>query len=83
MSFYEDTNAADDSKDLYYKEQSEKAIAEALERCTDQSPEGLRRAIRRSYPFGPLRSGRPYKIFRKLMLAAEASLGLEPKRHRK
>lgn len=70
-------------KDPYYREQSAKAIAQALEATEDKTPEERRTAIRRSYPFGPQRKGRPYKIWNRMVLEKEVELGLEPRKHKR
>ncbi len=69
--------------DAYYKEKSTQAIETAVSESIGKSPEEMRSTIRRSYPFGPLRKGRPYKIWNKLVLEKEAELGLEPRKHKK
>ena len=73
-----------DNKDEYYRVESERAINAAIEAAlaAGKSGEDLRRAIRRSYCFSLPRKGREYKTWRREMLAAEARLGLEPKKHR-
>ena len=70
-------------KDLDYAEETQKAIEEAIIAGAGKPPEDVRFLIRRSYPFGPLRKGRPYKIWNKLVLAKEAELGLEHRLHKK
>jgi hypothetical protein len=67
--------------DNYYEIQSRRAIEQAVEAAVGKAPEEIRFLIRRTYPFGPLRRGRPYKIWNRLVLAKEAELGLEPRRH--
>ncbi len=68
--------------DDYYREESRKAINDAVEQAGERPPEEVRFLIRRSYPFEKPRRGRPYKLWRKIMLAKEAELGFEPKRHK-
>jgi len=68
--------------DNYYEIQSRRAIEQAVEGAAGKPPEEIRFLMRRSYPFGPLRQGRPYKIWNRLVLAKEAELGLKPKRHK-
>ena len=68
--------------DNYYEIQSRRAIEQAIEGAIGKPLEEIRFLIRRTYPFGPLRRGRPYKIWNRLVLAKEAELGLEPRRHR-
>lgn len=70
-----------EKSDNYYTEQATKAIDVAVKESEGKTLDEIRFAIRRAYPFGPLRKGRPYKIWRKLMLEKEAALGLEPKKH--
>lgn len=71
-------------KDSYYEEQSHKAINDAVEagKAAGKSVKEIRFLVRRSYPFGPLRKGQPYKIWNRLVLAKEAELGLEVRKHK-
>jgi hypothetical protein len=72
--------------DSYYEDGSKRAIAQALEeaeRMGMDDPEKIRFLIRRHYPWGTAgRKGREYKIWSRYVLAAEADLGLEPRRHK-
>lgn len=70
-------------KDLYYEEQSRQSIEQAVKDGQGKSPEDTRFLIRRSYPFGALRKGRPYKIWNRLVLAKEVELGLQVRKHKK
>ncbi len=70
-------------KDSYYETESQKAIDAAVKAGEGKAPEEIRSLIRRSYPFGPLRSGRPYKVWNRLVHKKEADLGLEPRKHKK
>jgi hypothetical protein len=74
-----------DDKDEYYLKESERAIEAAISAATaaGKTPEEIRSAIRRSYPFGALRKGKEYKIWNKLVHKKERELGLEPRRHKK
>lgn len=67
--------------DDYYREEARKAINDAVEESKGCHPDELRFRIRRAYPFSRPRSGKPYKLWRKIMLAKEAELGFAPKRH--
>lgn len=81
MNFYEREKKND--KDTYYTVESQRAIDTAVQAGAGKSPEEVRSLIRRSYPFGPLRAGRSYKIWNRLVLKKEQELGLEPRRHKK
>jgi hypothetical protein len=68
--------------DNYYQEQSLKAIEKAIAATEGKALEDVRFEIHQSYPFGPLRFGRAYKIWNKLVLSTEANLGLQPRKHK-
>jgi hypothetical protein len=70
-------------KDPYYEEQAMKAIQNVIDSAKEKSLAEICFLIRRSYPFGELRKGRPYKIWNKLVGAKEIELGLEPRKHKK
>lgn len=82
MTLYPDSGPKSE-KDTYYQEQSAKAIESAVEASKGKTLEEVRFAIRRSYPFGPLRKGRPYKVWSRLVHEMETKLGMEPRRHKK
>ena len=71
-------------KDSYYEDESRTAIEQAVQEGIqkNKNTEEIRFLIRRSYPFGPLRKDRAYKIWNRLVLAKEAELGLEPRKHK-
>jgi hypothetical protein len=70
-------------KDTYYEEQAISAIQNVIDTSEGKSLAEIRFLMRRSYPFGSLRRGRPYKIWNKLVVAKEIELGLEPRKHKK
>lgn len=74
---------SDKQKDAYYEEQSVLSIETALAAAAGKTPEEIKFLIRRSYPFGALRKGRPYKIWNRLVLAKLAELGIPQKKHKK
>lgn len=84
MNFYED-DPKDESRDDYFRKESERAIESAVAGAVaaGKTLEEIRSAIRRSYPFGPLRRGKSYKIWNRMVLAKEKDLGLAPRKHRK
>lgn len=82
MSPYDDPKPSNE-KDNYYEEKSKEAIAKAIEETEGKTLDLVRFAVHRSYPFGALRTGRPYKIWRRLVLAWEAETGLAPRKHKK
>lgn len=70
--------------DSYYKDQSTLAIEKAVERSQGKPLEEIRVAIREAFPFGAQRArqGRPYKIWRKLVLKKEEELGIKPRTYK-
>ena len=71
-----------DETDDYYCVESIKAIEAAIKDAKNKPPDQLRFLIRRSYPFGPQRKGRNYKIWNRLVLEKEAELGFAPRKHK-
>lgn len=82
MGLYEDDTPNSD-KDRYYEDQARKAIQVALLESHGKSPEEIRFAIRRSYPFEALRRGKQYKVWNRLCHETENQMGLEPRKHKR
>lgn len=72
-----------ETTDQYYEQKSRESIDQAIAEAVGKSLEEKRFLMRRAYPFGALRKGRPYKIWNRLVLAKEAELGLKPRKHKK
>jgi hypothetical protein len=73
--------------DSYYEDEARAAIERAIDECDSVEAEQISFAIRRAYPFGPIRSSagsREYKIWNKLVNAYEqGELGLPPRKHKR
>lgn len=67
-------------KDTFDRDQSLKTIDFVIKTSAEKSPKEIAFAIRRAYPFGTKRQGKPYKIWRLLVIAKEKELGDRVKR---
>jgi hypothetical protein len=79
-----DEASHEDFTDDYYRAEARKAINDAVEEAlaANRPPDEVRFLLRRAYPFEKPRRNRPYKIWRRAMLAKEAELGFPPKTHK-